>query len=319
MKEPTENRIQRLQWIQMTLSAKHCITRQEIMDRFEIGRTAANDDLRYFRNFNIIRWSHANNWHELIDEPKSLPGLFISQKEWLVLTFTELMLSKHATAFSKELQKFQSRYKKDMNRLLPVSDISHYFSVNLTRIEHIDDITFETCIYAVVRQVSLRILYHKPFEDEIVERIISPYHLVNEGGSWLMVSWDHDKKELRNFMPSRIKTIYPEIGADFVKRPFSEIEKHLSGSYGLYKGEKREDAVLLFSKQKSIWAERQKWHENEKKQWVGKQLKLTIPIASQEGIMEEILSHGPDIEVIAPRTLRELTISRINQTQTIYK
>ncbi len=158
MKEPAENKIQRLQWIQMALSAKHCITRQEIMDRFEIGKTAAKDDLRYFRNYNIIKWSRTDNRYDLMDEPKSLPGLFISQKEWLVFTFTELMLSKHATAFSKELLKFQERYKKDMNRLLPVSDISQYFSVNLTKIEHIDDIIFETCIYAVIKQIALRII-----------------------------------------------------------------------------------------------------------------------------------------------------------------
>ncbi len=120
-------------------------------------------------------------------------------------------------------------------------------------------------------------------------------------------------------MPSRIKSVYPDIGTDYIPCSLAEIMEHLSDSYGLYKGKKQCDAVVLFSESKSIWAAQQNWHKKEKKQWVGKRLKLTLPIASEAGIMEEILSHGPDIEVLSPHSLRELTKSRIKQMQKGYK
>lgn len=159
MKRPTEEKSQRLQWIQMTLAAKKRITTREVMARFEIGRSAAKEDLNYFKNYNAITWSSRKKCYLLVDELRSLPGLFISQKEWLVFTFTELMLKKHAASFSDEIHKFQERYKKDMNRLLPLSDINRCFSVNTTRTEEIDDAVFETCVYATVKQVVLRFEY----------------------------------------------------------------------------------------------------------------------------------------------------------------
>lgn len=318
MKEVAEKISQRRQGIQMILNSKQSITVQEIMDRYNIGKTQAKTDIAYFRDWLIIEWNRNEKRYDMIDKPRSLPGLFISQNEWLAFTFTEKLLEKHTTSFSKQLEKFRERYKKEMKGLLPIDDITKYFSTSFTKMEKIEDTIFESCLYAVVNRAAIKINYQKPYEDIPEERIISPHHFLNIDGRWILVSWDHKKKSLRNFMPSRIKTVGLGLTLDFQLQPFEKIDQHLNESYGYFVGYKKQEAVLLFSEKKSIWAEKQSWHPDEIKKWVGKRLKLTLPIADEEGILEEILCHGSEVEVLSPTILRKLTKDRIKEMLEIY-
>jgi predicted DNA-binding transcriptional regulator YafY len=318
MKGSAENIIQRRQSIQMTLNAIGNITLKQIRDRFDIGKTQAKEDIAYFKNWKVIEWNNSEKRYDLIDQPRSLPGLFISQNEWLAFTFTEKLLEKHSTSFSKELEKFRERYKKDMKGLLPMTDVTKYFSTSFTKMEKIEDTIFETCLYAVVNRAAMKITYHKPYEDQPEEREISPHHFLNIDGRWILISWDHRKKELRNFMPSRIKSIQMGLTLNFELQSYAIIKKHLNESYGDYVGSRKLEATLLFSEKKSFWAEKQSWHSAESKKWVGKRLRLTLPIASEEGILEEVLSHGSDVEVLLPERLKDLVKMKIVEMQNIY-
>ena len=319
MKGSAENIIQRRQSIQMTLNATGSISIKQIRDRFNIGKTQAKADIAYFKNWNVIEWNHSEQRYDLVDKPRSLPGLFISQNEWLAFTFTEKLLEKHSTSFSKQLEKFRERYKQDMKGLLPVNDITQFFSTSFTKMEKIEDTVFETCLYAVVNRTPLKIKYHKPLENQVSLRDISPHHFLNIDGRWILISWDHEKKALRNFMPSRIQSVELNVTLTFQLQDYKAINCHLKDSYGNYVGKHKFNAVLLFSEKKSFWAEKQLWHPHESKKWVGKKLKLTLPCADEEGILEEILNHGPDVEVISPRVLRELIKKRIQEMINFYK
>ena len=319
MKGSAENIIQRRQSIQMILNATGNITLMQVRDRFNIGKTQAKADIAYFKNWNLIEWNPGEQRYDLVDKPRSLPGLFISQNEWLAFTFTEKLLEKHSVSFSKQLEKFRERYKKDMQGLLPINDVTKYFSTRFTKMEEIEKTIFESCLYAVVNRVALKISYHKPYLDLPEEREISPHHFLNIDGRWILISWDHQKKELRNFMPSRIRSIQMGLMLTFKLQEYDTIRKHLDESYGNYVGASQMEAILLFSEKKSFWAEKQAWHPAESKTWVGARLKLTLPIVCEAGILEEVLCHGPEVEVLSPLSLREQVAEEIRKMLGIYQ
>jgi proteasome accessory factor B len=48
--------------------------------------------------------------------------------------------------------------------------------------------------------------YRKPGESAVEKRTISPWLLKSEEGEWLVLGWDHDREEARNFMLKRISS-----------------------------------------------------------------------------------------------------------------
>jgi predicted DNA-binding transcriptional regulator YafY len=189
----------------------------------------------------------------------------------------------------------------------------------LTNLEYLDANIFQHCLYALFQGDVLNFDYHKPFDNVKGGRTVSPQHLVCHDGKWIMVSWDHEAKALRNFMPSRITNIKTSLVIDFHPVARNEIDLHLNGSYGVFKGRQVDTAVLLFSEQLSVWADKQFWHANAAKFWRENRLELHLPIASETGILQDILKYGANVEVLSPSSLRKNILHEIKKIQEYYQ
>ena len=63
----------------------------------------------------------------------------------------------------------------------------------------------------------LELTYRKPGQQQPEQRIVDPYHLANINGEWFLFAFDHLRKDLRTFVPARIKAIRPT-GKTFERR-----------------------------------------------------------------------------------------------------
>jgi len=65
--------------------------------------------------------------------------------------------------------------------------------------------------------------------------------------------------------------------------------------------------TLRFTPEKSKWIKDQIWHKNQKvKLLKDESLELSFPVSDFSEITREILKHGDAVEVIKPKTLRDL-------------
>jgi len=77
--------------------------------------------------------------------------------------------------------------------------------------------------------------------------------------------------------------------------------------------------TLRFSPIKSRWIRDQIWHKDQKTKVLGDgSLELTFPVADFSEIKMEILKHGDMVEVIKPKSLRNLIRTEAEKITQIY-
>src|SRR6202034_559565 len=79
-----------------------------------------------------------------------------------------------------------------------------------TRAEPILDLgVFDVLARATSRRIQLELSYRKPGRREPETRLVDPYHLANINGEWYLFAYDHARKDIRKFVPSRMLDIKP--------------------------------------------------------------------------------------------------------------
>ena len=105
----------------------------------------------------------------------------------------------------------------------------------------------------------LRIVYFARGSVQSAERIVSPRRLVYYRDNWYLEAWCHLRKGLRVFALDSIEDA--SLLEDAARNvPEAQLERELSGSYGIFAGTPTQRAVLRFSKERARWVAREQWH-----------------------------------------------------------
>ena len=88
--------------------------------------------------------------------------------------------------------------------------------------------------------------------------------------------------------------------------PKAELDEYLGSGYGIFAGRKVEWATLRFTARAARWVSAQRWHPDERHR-IEKDgsYVLEIPYADDRELVMEIMRFGPDVEVLAPGSLRQ--------------
>lgn len=95
--------------------------------------------------------------------------------------------------------------------------------------------------------------------------------------------------------------------------------EHFDRSYGIFSGPAVNTAVLKFSPEMSRWVADEQWHPdqrgsfNEEGAWT-----LELPFSSARELVMDILRYGSDVEVLAPKSLRQTVAKSAKQAAAIY-
>jgi len=159
---------------------------------------------------------------------------------------------------------------------------------------------------ACLKRNSLQFSYYSPAKDEHTERTVDPYHLLNYMGTWHLVAYCRVRGDIRDFVLGRISNLSVLDERFSIKKDF-DLKTYLQSSFGIYKGKTQEMVTLRFSPKRARWIRNQIWHQDQKViQLDDGSLELSFPVASFMEVEMQVLSHGPDVEVVAPESFREL-------------
>jgi proteasome accessory factor B len=162
---------------------------------------------------------------------------------------------------------------------------------------------------ALSRRRAVRFRY-RPSQGRVGQREVDPYSLVYRTGHWYLVGLDRTKSEIRSYRLSRIAGPVKEIGA--ASNPpegFDAAALLKSGPWGL--GEPEANARVAFSPDVSWWAVPYTPGARALKTHPDGWVEAEVPASRTDSFLSWVLSFGPDIAVLSPRSLRGQVLRRL--------
>ena len=201
-----------------------------------------------------------------------------------------------------------------------IDDLSNRISVKNIAYARTNESIFHRLLDALLRSQPVRIEYYSPHNDQSTTRDILPLHLLNYMGTWHIIAHCNVKKELRDFVLSRIKSVSACENQINARVTAAKVKDYIRQTFGIFHGKATKEVCLCFSKDVSTWIAEQAWHPAQKT-FIKKdgRLCLTIPVSDFREIKREILKYGSQVEVLSPKELRSEIKKEIEKMRKIYK
>jgi proteasome accessory factor C len=296
------------------------ITTRDLAERLECSEQTAKRIARTLRNnFNapLIYSRERNGWYYDREQGEGmfeLPGLWFNQAElYALLTLTRLLGDLEPGLLTEYLSPFTQRMEKlFQHRRLGLRDIDGRIRL-LSMAHRSTGPCFDTVASATLQRKRLKLRYHARSSDEITQRELSPQRLTHYRDNWYLDAWCHLRGGLRRFSIDRIDQAHI-LDSAAEEIPEQKLDDYYSSAYGIFAGPANKKAVLRFSPHRARWVADEQWHPEQQGRFLEDgSYELTIPYGDEQELIMDILKYSPDVEVIAPDTLRERVKQRLQQ------
>lgn len=154
---------------------------------------------------------------------------------------------------------------------------------------------------AIAGQRVLKIVYWKPNEDELGERTIEPYALVNGREGWYVASFDLGKQAVRHFRLDRLHSI-EETDQTFERRPEVDPAADIDGW--------PRTGELPASNVARVWIapSRARWAREERRvseELVDGSVIVELPYAGNDWLVREVLAEAGEAVILSPESARD--------------
>ena len=236
-----------------------------------------------------------------------LPGLWLSSEELYALLAAQQLLTRSSGGMlSGTLAPLQTRVEK----LLAEQTGGKQWPMQRVRVvphrtRRLDQIAFRAVATAVLDRRQLSFDYRARSTDERTRRTVSPQRITHYRDNWYLDAWDHDREALRSFSVDRIG------GARVLDAAAQDVDEtqlntHLAGSYGIFSGEPKGWATIVFSAKAARWVADEHWHSQQQGRLLPDgRYELKLPYSAPRDLLMDVLHYGSDAEIVEPPVLRE--------------
>lgn len=318
------DRTERFHIIDNLLTNRPGASFQELLERLEVSPATLKRDLQYLRdrlNAPIIFDRELNGYR--FDQGQAgaggayaLPGLWFTAEEiHALLTMQQLLADLDAGGL------LGPHIQPLMARISGLIDSGRHSAEEVRKRVRLYRLgarkttltPFSILGRALLDRRRLHILFHTKSSGAVTERIISPQRLVHYRENWYVEAWCHLRAALRSFAVDGIQQ------AEMLDTPAhevaeSELDRVFGGGYGIFSGQDLQWARLRFSPERARWVALEQWHPRQRARFLedGRYL-LEVPYADARELIMDILRHIPEVEVIAPESLRDAVRQRLEQ------
>jgi predicted DNA-binding transcriptional regulator YafY len=177
---------------------------------------------------------------------------------------------------------------------------------------------FSTITSALLIRRQIEITAWNRGRDEVDVRTISPQRLVHYRDNWYLDAWCHLRQALRSFSVDAISKVstQPVAAVDIAD---AEMESHFQSAYGIFAGEAKAIAILVFSAERARWVEKERWHRDQQGERLADgRYRLSVPYADERELLMDIQRHGSQVEVEGPESLRTQLVSEARKVLAMY-
>lgn len=255
-----------------------------------------------------IEFDARRNGYRYTAEVGAFPSLQLTEGELFALCVAEKALEQYrGTSFEKPLLSALRKMEQSLPDTISINlgQLSEAISFR-TRAEPILNLeVFDALAKATSQRKQLELDYRKAGTTAAEKRVVDPYHLANINGEWFLFAFDHLRKDIRTFVPARIKSV-KQTGKTFERPQGFSLEKRLRDSFGVHSGEGHYYVVLRFSPKVADFIREKRWHDSQElRELKGGEVELRLKLSSLLEIERWVLSWGENARVVRPKELAE--------------
>jgi proteasome accessory factor C len=254
------------------------------------------------------------------DDRCELPGLWFNASELYALLVMRRLLERIEPGLFKEnLAALQGKIEKLLaSHPCPAPLAAHRIHLLSLGDRPRCPSIFRQAAEGVLRRRQLQIAYRSRATDAESRRLISPQRLVHYRDNWYLDAWCHKREGFRTFALDRLR------GIEILAQPArecsdTEMDDHFAAGYGIFAGPATHEAVLRFTPRRARWVAEERWHpEQQARHLPDGSFELRFPYAAHPELLQDILKYGPEVEVLAPASLRRLVADHLRRALARY-
>ena len=321
------DRTERFYQIDQLLLSGGSVSIERFLEVLSISRATFKRDLAYLRDrLNApIEWDpfeRGYRYTRVVNGPAfALPGLWFNASEARALLMMQHLLADlQPGLLGAQIEPLRAR----LRAVLGSADHSAEEVERRVRLipatrRALHPPFFEAIASATLRRRRIRITHYARATDSLTEREVSPQQLVFYAENWYLVAWCHLRRGLRSFAVDALRavqsleTLAREVAA-------ATVEAELARGYGIFAGQTVEWATLRFQPARARWVSAEIWHPAQRGEfdeagcW-----RLTLPYTDSRELLMDVLRHGPEVEVLAPESLRAQAVEALQQSLQRYR
>ena len=154
--------------------------------------------------------------------------------------------------------------------------------------------------------------YWSASKDEVTDRLVDPYLLVQNRDIWYLLAWCHRRNDKRLFALHRIRN-YHISDQSFTPNSNADIDEWMKLKFLLEEKDGLRQVKVHFGVVSSRYIRERLWHKQQKLvENEDGTLTLEFPTLSLDETKRWILQYGADAEVIDPPELRAMVAEELN-------
>jgi predicted DNA-binding transcriptional regulator YafY len=306
-------------------SARYPVSRQRLEQELECSRATVKrliEEMRLYLNAPIVydRKHNGYRYDAAEGEMYQLPGLWFNASELqALLAAQQLLEGVQPGLLDSHLQPLKRKID-DLLSHQPGSSEPVSRRIRLLRAAaRPAGAYFSLIAGALAARRRLRLTYYNRAQDSLSEREVSPQRLTHYRDNWYLDAWCHLRRGLRTFALDAIRDART-LDSAAKEIEDASLEQHYTGTYGIFSGQARHQAILRFSPQRARWVAMESWHPQQQSRWLADgSYELRLPYSQPEELVMDLLRFGPDVEVIDPPALREMVQQKLRSTLDLYR
>jgi predicted DNA-binding transcriptional regulator YafY len=306
------DRTERFYKIEMLIRNRGGISFDALQAELSVSRATLKRDLQYLRDRldAPIVYERAGNLYRFGGDARArsheLPGLWFSDREiHALLTMHQLIQGLEAEGvLGRHLQPLLDK----LHGMLGASDIEASELMKRVNIvasarRPVPARVFEAVGSVLLERRRIELRYFSRTRGAESLRVVSPQRLTHYRNTWYLDAWCHSSNGLRRFALDAVRDFKP-LPQRAKNVPMAVVRSDLDGGYGVFAGRKLQWATLHFSAEAAQWVATEQWHPRQQSTLhADGSLQLKLPYADSTELSMDILRHGDQVKVLAPRSL----------------
>ena len=300
--------LERMLRIHQLIQAGRYPNASTLASELEVSTKSVHRDLEFMRDRLQLplEFDRARFGYRYTEEVNAFPTVQITEGELFALIVAEKALQQYrGTSFEKPLLSAIRKMEQSLPETisLDLAEVERSISFR-TRAEPLVDLAvFDALAKATAGRQQLELGYRKPGAERAETRVVDPYHLANINGEWFLFGYDHLRKDIRTFVPARIKSVR-QTGASFAARKKFSLEARLRDSFGVHSGQGTFEVVIHFNAGVADYIREKRWHDSQQlRDLEGGGVELCMKLSSLAEVERWVLNWGGNARVVRPADL----------------
>ncbi|MDW7679858.1 MAG: WYL domain-containing protein, partial [bacterium] len=205
---------------------------QQVASEFEVDRKTIQRDIDNMRDLGApIEYDKKRHGYYYTEPNYFFPSIQLTQSDMFAFVVNEQILKQYKDApYYRDIKRVIEKIIQFLPDEIAAEETASIFSFQSAPASQINKHHFQLLQQAAYEEKQVKINYHSQHSNQASERVVDPYAIRNQQGTWYLIGLCHNRNEVRIFALNRILAITPT-EVDFYKPTNFDIEEFLKESF----------------------------------------------------------------------------------------